>query len=759
WQALESALKGNEPAYIDSDALKQLGALTGADLLILPYGSAFPAEGWQSIITFLRNGGNLLVIGGQPFRVPISGAHGSYSRGQPQDAYSREIGIVHTYQAPQTDGKDFTWKTGYPSLPRPQLTASKFFVLEGRGVDGFGYMENTGGEKVAAPVVVSNHTGPASGQMLGSRWVFLDFQPAPGYWDSPDGISLVHTAAAYAQQGATSFWLEVPYATLKKGETAQAIVHVRSTLRERQHFPQSGHVSLELLSGSAVLEKQQIDCSGDALDVNVSFQHSLSPGFYIIQGTYQDAGQAREFYQNGFWVEDERLLRSGPVLGAYGDFLTKNGKPFFPFGTNYFTTEENGWDFSGPRNAAVWERDFADMERHGVSFVRTGVWMGQIKFLEAEEEVSERFLRNVEAYLLCASQHQIPVNFTFFAFDPQATLRQGDAPLTLLPGGNPYLDPVTIRAEQNYLLSIVNRFKDVPYLSWDLINEPTFANPRRLWKGNTPNGDPAETQAWHSWLRTKYDSIENLSKAWSTTPDQLRNFDSLPLPAENELTLNVEQDDPRQMRAADYNLFAQEMFSRWVRTMIDVIRGTGSKQLINVGQDEGGVQNRVLNQFYGRAGVSFTTNHTYRQNDALLWDSLAAKAPGIPNIVGETGYQPVVLPNGEWRYDELTGFSLIERKWAYGFAAGTSGSLSWDWARELYFGIERSDGSAKIWEGMMRDMGEFAKKVQVYATSLVQPEVAIVLPQSSQLTQLSHLALEAQQNCVRALYGVAQSEA
>ena len=42
------------------------------------------------------------------------------------------------------------------------------------------------------------------------------------------------------------------------------------------------------------------------------------------------------------------LLTSGPVLGVQGDFLTRDGKPFFPVGTNYFNTEENGWDFSGP---------------------------------------------------------------------------------------------------------------------------------------------------------------------------------------------------------------------------------------------------------------------------------------------------------------------------------------------------------------------------------------------------------------------------
>ena len=168
--------------------------------------------------------------------------------------------------------------------------------------------------------------------------------------------------------------------------------------------------------------------------------------------------------------------------------------------------------------------------------------------------------------------------------------------------------------------------------------------------------------------------------------------------------------NPRQVRAVDYNLFAQDMFSDWVHSMVAMIRGTGSRQLIDVGQDEGGVTDRVLNQFYGGAGVSFTTNHTYWQDDALLWDSVAAKRPGIPNITGETGYQPVWAPDGTWRYDEFTGLGLTERKWALGFAAGSSGAMQWDWDREVDFGMKRSDGSAKVWENKMRDLGEFAQQ-------------------------------------------------
>jgi len=60
---------------------------------------------------------------------------------------------------------------------------------------------------------------------------------------------------------------------------------------------------------------------------------------------------------------------------------------------------------------------------------------------------------------------------------------------------------------------------------------------------------------------------------------------------------------------------------------------------------------------------------------------------------------------------------------------------------------------------MMRDMGQFAEKAAPWTTVLVQPQVAIVLPQSLQLSVLNANALEAQQKSVRALYQYARAEA
>ncbi len=71
-QALGRAFKGEEPEFLDLRGLEGANTLAEADLLVMPYGSAFPVEAWTNIHGYLKRGGNLLVIGGQPFRVPVS---------------------------------------------------------------------------------------------------------------------------------------------------------------------------------------------------------------------------------------------------------------------------------------------------------------------------------------------------------------------------------------------------------------------------------------------------------------------------------------------------------------------------------------------------------------------------------------------------------------------------------------------------------------------------------------------------------------
>ncbi len=127
-EALAKALEGADAIFAGIDGLQDSAALTGVDLLILPDGSAVPTDGWRSIQGYLRAGGNLLVLGGQPLRVPVTGVNGKYIEARPQDTYSHELDIRHTYEVPRPAGAKFSWRTGY-SFPRaPEVRARRFFT-------------------------------------------------------------------------------------------------------------------------------------------------------------------------------------------------------------------------------------------------------------------------------------------------------------------------------------------------------------------------------------------------------------------------------------------------------------------------------------------------------------------------------------------------------------------------------------------------------------------------------------------------------
>jgi len=92
------------------------------------------------------------------------------------------------------------------------------------------------------------------------------------------------------------------------------------------------------------------------------------------------------------------------------------------------------------------------------------------------------------------------------------------------------------------------------------------------------------------------------------------------------------------LKTYDFYLFAQDVFSQWVqRTCGRRFRATGSQQLVTIGQDEGGLQDRLSPWYWGEQ-VSFTTNHSWWQVDYSLWDSVMAKVPGKTLLIQETGF-------------------------------------------------------------------------------------------------------------------------
>ena len=111
-------------------------SLADADLLVMPYGSAWPEAQWKPILEYLDRGGNLLVLGGKPFtRGAWQDSSGWHLRA-PSVAASLEL-FIHDYQeTPGSDGlkfeanpdvlpalPEFSWKRAFSPVLRLSVVA------------------------------------------------------------------------------------------------------------------------------------------------------------------------------------------------------------------------------------------------------------------------------------------------------------------------------------------------------------------------------------------------------------------------------------------------------------------------------------------------------------------------------------------------------------------------------------------------------------------------------------------------------------
>ncbi|HEU5401743.1 MAG TPA: hypothetical protein VFU86_10325, partial [Terriglobales bacterium] len=183
----------------------------------------------------------------------------------------------------------------------------------------------------------------------------------------------------------------------------------------------------------------------------------------------------------------------------------------------------------------------------------------------------------------------------------------------------------------------------------------------------------------------------------------------------------------------------------------------GSQALITVGQDEGGFQNRLSPAFFA-PNVDFTTNHSWWQNDAILWDSLVAKQPGKAMLIQETGLQRELNLDSTARRTPENEAALFERKVATSFVEG-SGAIEWLWntnsymteGNEVPIGAIRADGTEKPEATVMRNFAKFAAELSPHLRNPQPAQVAVVASQAAQYSAIADLQIQAQMKTVRAL--------
>jgi len=744
-ETIVTALRGYETRFAGVDALP--AALLETDLLVLPYGSAFPKACWPVITAFLRAGGRWLQLGGAPLTRPVRRTADGWQVEHEQHAYGQEVMIRYTFPTPVPAEAQVTCcspctPTELSALMPSEVWALQVLLTNNANIAGeCGSSGNRQGvltpltqmvrddRVLAAPVVAIDHI---NGVFLGGRWVLAPCRAT----FTPE---IIRALCAYALQPKVELSVRPGFACYQPGE--------KPTFTVRVACPQSTTFTIRLTVQAADSGEE---CYSDVFRVTTGIADAHvetpplplgEPGLYLAQAVAELDGQACPVAaaSNGLWIYDAKLLADTAPLTMNTDYFLREGKPYPITGTTYMSTVSHRlWLFEP--TVAAWETDFAAMRRAGVNMVRTGLWMAWKRAAIEPDMVDEGVIRALQAFLLTAARHDIPVIFTLFAFVPETW-----------GGTHPYLDPAAVRAQCAFLAALSQRMAAMPHLLWDFINEPSFAHKDHLWSVH-PVNDRHEQAAWAQWLQA-HGSDDEWQERWRLTPN-----DPLSLPDAKDFHDGHNLDGKKPLRARDYVRFAQEMFARWAATLRDVIRANGNPhQFVTVGQDEGGVM-RSPSPMLHAAGVDFTTNHPWWQNNDLLWDNVLTKTQGRPNLMEEVGIMFAERQDTMPRRSLEMVHGLLERKAALAFACGGAGFIQWLWNTNYYnacdneagIGLLRADGSEKPELQALRDVARF---MTAHAGEMVgrQAERAVVIVPHSYSLSPSPNADIATRRCVRTL--------
>jgi hypothetical protein len=760
----QAGFPGVEGASLPADAMAGMRSVgvaelpasladVGTKVLVMPYGAAFPEEDWGAIYQYLQHGGGLVTLGGRAFTRPVYRDGDRWAARPETYAFVRELQISD-YQAvgssaglKQVTNRDvlgadlpeLSWEQAYSVVIRLSFAETSTRIGASGTPDSdlrtllWGERE---GRKIAAPVILIDHFRR---DFAGGRWVMMNCDPEAGSVSR----EMVSELVKLGMDGSEELRVTPTYPLYVAGEGPALDLKWTRFGEGAKSFAQGTRAEVTIV-GDHGQERHQTFLlgvrdlkAGEALETRLALEGTYAPGFHRAVVTLRGGAERCGVYRTGFWVRDEAYLASGPKVTVDHDYFQVDGRQMPVVGTTYMDSKAQRLLLRYP-NPYRWDEDMQQMSDGGLNMLRTGLWTDWAVATDNTDIANEHTLRTIEAFLMTARRHGLPVQFNLFAFMPE-----------VFGGGNPYLDPEAVKREQAFVMSVVERFKTVPFLIWDLMNEPSFDNPKRFF-GTKPNGDAVESAAWNRWLLARYGSREAVASLWKMD----LGAGAIPVPDEGDF---YGGSGDKVLSVYDFNLFTQEKFAEWVQGMRRAIREGGSQQLITVGTDEGGGLGSVSPAFFN-AAVDFTTMHSWWLYDDLLWDSLVAKQAGKPMLVQETGVMFEQDLQGRPRRTLDNEAALLERK--VGIALGTgAGAIEWLWnvnalmqsQQEVTIGANRWDGTEKPEAEVLKSYAKFVGAARDHFKGVEAERVVILTSQALQYSPMSAMATMAQQLAVRVM--------
>jgi hypothetical protein len=733
---LKQVLSSYDAEYFtDVKSLNEKLSISLYNLLILPYGSAFPLDAWNAIRSFLDNGGSLVYLGGYPFHQPVIWKESSWINGTPQPSFAQQLYIgpsdkITLNQSDFYSNTKIVAKSGFDAKPEDlvKLTDVYEMTVQFTNKGDLGPESYSGGQRQATmrPLVqIENENGlsvacPVSeidylqGRMAGARWII-----APS--NAELSSSILEKIVKRAMQGAVELNVSPVFASLYKDETPQIRINLF-----KPDCINSTPVKINIVvknNKNEIVFSDKTELTGidkfKTATVMIKTSKPLMEGFYSTEIIAEDNSLALNKSATGFWIWDNKLAGSAPVLSTSKDWILKDGKTFPIVGTTYMSSDVHRKFLFEP-NPFVWDQDFQVLQKLGVNFIRTGLWTGWSLVTTEKGNINESFLRAVDAFVLTAAKYNVFVCFNIFAFSPPTN-----------GGTNPYLDPQALDWQKTFVTILSKRYKNVGWINYDLINEPSYAPTNNLWK-NIPVGDSYERDAWKDWVTKKLgNNVSVIQDKWRDVHGDVFNP-----PAFRDLFWEMYRDNRRPRKGMDFNLFTQDVAKNWAQTLNNAIKANSSA-LVTLGQDEGGTEKRPAPQFFYPA-VDYTAVHTWWLNNNVLWDQLMTKVPEKPNLTSETGLMRFEDTDGETLRSQQKAHNLLERKYGLAFAGRACGAVEWVYninpflgsPNECVIGFVRPDGTAKEEIQVLKKFSEFFEAAKTKLKDFHNSEVVMIIPYS-----------------------------
>ena len=263
-------------------------------------------------------------------------------------------------------------------------------------------------------------------------------------------------------------------------------------------------------------------------------------------------------------AEKPEVLAKIRVAADGRSFATETGKPFVPFGVNYYRPG-TGWapNVWKQFDAEATRKDFSRMKALGVNCVR--VFLSYGSFYTDPGELKSEGLEKFDQFLNLAEQAGIYVHPT----GPD----HWEGP----PHWSPVSvsDPRTLEYTVQFWKLFAPRYRGRSVIfAYDLQNEP-----------HVDWNNEIMVPQWRSWLRKKYSTPENLMAAWGET--NRVEFDQAPLPEPKNAL--------RSPKLLDFQSFREDVADTWTRRQAEAIKAADPAALVTVGF----LQTSVPSRYWG----------------------------------------------------------------------------------------------------------------------------------------------------------------